>query len=198
LPQEELCRIHDVHLTFLAENLYQIFQNKGYVPIQGSKDIDLGKSFWSKYRAATFVLHHNGKVSSILECTNCPIEASPNNFVCLASFLEKCWQEILSKAKLNDPMLNISPMAKVEDWLIVQWHYGKDSAQEFSGEGFNITFKMWCGLLARIYIHEQDRMRKLRVEVVQKPGKTLRQVTAEVLNLCCCRCKCKWCTRPSS
>jgi hypothetical protein len=45
LPWEELCRIHDVHLTFIAENLYEIFLNKGYVPIQGSKDIDLGNLF---------------------------------------------------------------------------------------------------------------------------------------------------------
>ena len=196
LQWEELCRVHDVHLTFFAKNLYKTFLDKGFTPIQGSKDIDLGKFFWSKYRSATVILHHNGKVSVILKCTNCPIESSPDNFICMASFLEKCWNEILDKAKGFDSTVNITS-PKVEDWLIVQWHYGKDSAQEFSGERFNITFKMWCGLLARIYVHEQDRIRRLRVEVLQKPGKTLRQATAEVLNLCCCRCKCKWCSKPS-
>ena len=197
LPWEELCRIHDVHLTFQADNLYKIFLSKGHAPLPGSKDISLGKSIWSKYRAVTVILHNNGKVSFILECSNCPIESSPDGFVCMASFLEKCWQEVLNKAKLCDPSLEITSLSEVEDWLIVQWHYGKDSAQEFSGERFNITFKMWCGLLARIYVHEQDRIRKLRLEVVQKPGKSLRQVTAEALNLSCCRCKCKWCSRPS-
>lgn len=197
LPWEELCRIHGVHLTFIAENLYKIFLNEGYVPRQGSKDIDLGKFIWSKYRAVTVILHHNSKVSFILKCTNCPIESSPDSFICLASFLEKSWQEILSKGKLYNPTVNGAALPKVEDWLIVQWHYGKDSVQEFSGEKFNITFKIWCGLLARIYVHEQDRIQKLRIEVVQKPGKSLRQVTAEILNLCCCRCKCKWCSKPS-
>jgi hypothetical protein len=198
LPWEELCRVHDVHFTFFAENLYKAFLGKGYVPIQFSKDIDLGKFVWTNYRSATVILHHNGRVSFILECANCPIESSTDNLVCMASFLEKCWNGILDKARGFDPELDITSMPKVEDWLIVQWHYGKDSAQEFSGEMFDITFKMWCGILARIYVHEQDRIRKLRVEVLQKPHKTLRQVSAEILNLCCCRCKYKWCSKPSS
>ena len=195
LPWEELCRVHHIHLTFYAENLYQLFLSKGYVASKSSKDIKFGEFTWSKYRFATVVFHCNGKVSFLLDSSNCPIESSADNFICMATFLETCWDIVLSRAKGYDASLNIASLPKVEDWVIVQWHYGRDSAQEFSGERFNITFKMWCGLLARIYVHRQDKIRKLRVEVIQKPSKTLRQVTAEVLNLCCCRCKCKWCSK---
>lgn len=189
LPWEELCRVHDVHLTFLAENLYDLFLGEGYTPIQGSKDINLGRFVWSKYRSATAFLHHNGKVSFYLDCGNCPVETSTDSFVSLTAFLEKCWLEILNKVKTFDPTLNVGSQPKVEDWRVVQWHYGRDSALEFSGEHFNITFKMWCGVLARIYVHQQDKMQKLRLEVVQNPRKPLRQAIAEKLNLGCSGCR---------
>jgi hypothetical protein len=196
LPVEEFCKVHNVRLTFVAEGLYESFLNKeDSKPELGSKDISFGRFVWSKYRSLEVILHHNGTVSFRLDCGNCPIEASAVGFVCMAAFLGGVRNELLNAWRNICREVTQERLARVEDWKVVQWHYGRDSAQEFSGERFNITFKMWCGELARIYVHCQDKSQKLRLEIIQNPNKPLREAIAEKLNLCCGRCK--WCSKPS-
>ena len=196
LPLEELCKIHNVRLTFVAEGLYESFlKNEPSRPEIGSKDISFGKFIWSKYRSLEVILHHNGTVSFRLDCGNCPVEASAVGFACMAAFLGGVRNELLNAWKNICQEVTQERLPRVEDWKVVQWHYGRDSAQEFSGQRFNITFKMWCGELARIYVHCQDKSRKLRLEIIQNPNKPLREAIAEKLNLFCERCK--WCSKPS-
>ncbi len=93
-------------------------------------------------------------------------------------------------------MVTDKNLPSVDVWKVDMWHYGKDSAQEFSGEAFNITFKMWCGELARIYVHESSNSRKVRFEVTETPKKPLQEIIAKKLELCCGRCA--QCIRQSS
>jgi len=198
LSFEELCKVHNVRLTFVAEGLYESFLKSEVInPAPSSKDILFGNFTWSKHRSLDVILHHNGTVSFRLNCSSCPVESSALGFVCMAAFLGGVRNELLSAWKKVCQEVSEEKILRVEDWKIVQWHYGRDSAQEFSGDRFNITFKMWCGELARIYVHEQDKLQKLRMEIIQNPDKMLRDVMAEKLNLCCSRCKCRWCTRQS-
>jgi hypothetical protein len=189
LSMEELCRVHDVRLTFIADGLYKAFWEMGYKLDPASKDIFFGSLGWSKYRRLQIVLHRNGKVSFILESGNCPIEASTEGFVSLAAFLGGARIKLLSACETVNTKFNEENIPIVDGWTVTLWHYGRDSAQEFSGEGFNITFKMWCGELARIYVHEQDHQRKVRFEVIETPKKPLQEVIANKLNLCCGRCQ---------
>ncbi len=189
LPAEELCRVHDVRLAFVADQLYELLLSTGkYKPAVGSKDICFGSFEWSKYRSVQVILHCNGTVTFVLDCGNCPVEASPIGFVSMAAFIGGIRNQLLNACRLVDAKLTDNSITSVEVWKIVMWHYGKDSAQEFSGEAFNITFKMWCGELARIYVHEQDHSRKVRFEVIETPKKPLQEVIANKLSLCCGRC----------
>ncbi len=186
---EELCRVHDVRLTFVAERLYGLLVSTGsYKPEVGSKDVFFGLFEWSKYRSAQVFLHANGTVSFVLESGNCPIEVSTSGFVSMAAFLGGIRNQLLNAGRLIDNTISEATIPIVDVWRVVMWHYGKDSSQEFSGDGFNITFKMWCGELARIYVHEQDNSRKVRFEIVETPKKPLQQVIADKLNLRCSRC----------
>jgi len=194
LPWEELCKVHDVHLTFQAEGLYGVFFESGkYVPGEASKDIFFGSFIWSKYRSVKVVLHRTDTVSFYLGCTHCPVECSAVWFMSMAAFLGGIRNELLNAARKLDPKPTSESLSEVGDWLVVKWHYGRDSAQEFNGAPFNITFKMWCGALARIYVHQQDKTNRLRIEIAQNPNKPLRQAVSEKLNLCC---GCKKCSNP--
>ena len=189
LSTEELCKVHNVHLDFAAEGLYDILlRNEAYKFNPISKDIFFGSFVWSKYRSLKITLHRNGTVSSVLDCSNFPVEASVPGFVSMAAFLGGIRNNLHNVCKTIQPELTEDRLPLVENWLVTQWHYGKDSAQEFSGESFNITFKMWCGELARIYVHKQDQTRKVRLEVIETPKKPLQQLIAEKLNLCCGKC----------
>ena len=197
LSTEELCKVHDVRLVFVGDGLYDILLREGsYKPDLVSKDISFGCFVWSKYRSVQVYLHRNGMVSFILDCGNCPVETSIGGFIGMAAFLGGIGNALFNACKTAYPMLTEERHPSVEGWKVVMWHYGKDSAQEFSGEAFNITFKMWCGELARIYVHEQDHSRKVRFEVIETPKKPLQQVIANKLNLCCSRCS--GCLRQSS
>jgi hypothetical protein len=196
LPWEELCKIHDVHLKFMAEGLYDILaETKLYTLDAFSKDISVGSFSLSRYRVLNVLLHRNGSVSFYMGCSNCPLELSIGEMISLSSFLGGIRKELFLKAKTFNPSLREETLPNVEDWIVVQWHYGRDSAQEFSGEPFNMSFKMWCGELARIYVHLHDKTSRLRLEVVQNPEKSLQKAVAEKLNLCCGRCK--ECLKPS-
>jgi hypothetical protein len=190
LPWEELCKIHDVHLNFLADGLYQLFLDKDTFALDAvSGDISFGSIDWSKYRSLKVILHRTGSVSFYLGCSNCPIQVSVEGFLRLASFLGGARNELLATAKAISPLFSQETLPEVTDWTVVLWHYGRDSAQEFSGASFNVTFKMWCGELARIYLHHYEQSSRVRLEVVQRPEKPLQQAIAEKLNLCCGRCK---------
>ncbi len=189
LPMEELCKVHDVRLTFSASGFYNALLSTGLYQFDtNSKDILFGDFIWLKYRSLKVFLHRSGTVTFQLDCSNCPIEASTMGFVSLAGFLGGMRKELSIACKGINPEMKEESIPIVDYWKVVMWHYGKDSAQEFSGEDFNITFKLWCGELARIYVHKQDHSRKVRFEKIETPKKPLQQVIADKLNLDCSRC----------
>ena len=88
MTMEELCKVHDVHLAFAAEELYPILHRKGTFRIDPfSKDIYFGSFIWSKYRSLKVILHKTGNISFILKCSNCPVEASAIGFMGMAAYL---------------------------------------------------------------------------------------------------------------
>lgn len=193
IPWEELCKVHDIRLIFESKELYESLVIMGiYKPDPYSKDIPLSLFPWTNYRSIQVICHNSGKVSLVLDCSNCPVETSAADFVDMAAFLGGIRNELLNLCKAQNMPNEKMPL--VADWLVVAWHYGRDSAQEFSGEAFNITFKMWCGILARIYTHHQDKKQKVRIEVAQTPNKSLKDLASQKLNLCCERCQ--WCSKP--
>lgn len=66
-------------------------------------------------------------------------------------------------------------------WLIVQWHLNRDS-EEISVDGlsFHVTFRDFFHDVARIYF--KQKLNKVRVEAVQSPRRTMKDVFESVLN----------------
>jgi len=66
-------------------------------------------------------------------------------------------------------------------WLIVQWHLNRDS-EEISVDGlsFHVTFRDFFHDVARIYFKHE--LNKVRVEAVQSPKRTVKDVFESVLN----------------
>lgn len=183
LDWEDVCRVHDVVLSFSAHGIYDYYSKENPdKPNKVSMDIRFGSFDWSVGRILTVVLHHNGKITSYLGCSNCPIEVSIGGLVSLASFLGGVRTCIVEFARSVDPGLNEQIVPDVSDWIVVQWHYGRDGAQEISGPAFNVTFRTWFGELARIYMRHSGQFFKPRLEVVERPRKTLPQAFAEKID----------------
>lgn len=183
LDWEDVCRVHNVVLSSSVERLYDLLLKDGIVnPIKGSRDIKFGSFKWSRGRELKVVLHCNGKVTSYLKCSHCPIEVSISSLVSLSSFLGGIRHSLVQAAVSIDPRFSGEFVPDVSNWIVVQWHYGKDSKQEISGPAFNVTFRTWCNELARIYMHHCGEFNKARLEVLQKPKKPLPEAFAEKLD----------------
>ena len=76
--------------------------------------------------------------------------------------------------------LGWSNIPNVADWLVTSWHYGKDSRKEVSGTSLNVTFETWSKTLARIYA--KSELKKIRVEEIQSPHRTVQDLFETVMN----------------
>ena len=185
LDWEDVCRVHNVVLNFSVDGLYDYYLKETTCTVnEVSKDITLPKIEWSKGRTLKPVLHRNGKVTTYLKCSKCPVEVSIAGLVSLASFLGGTRTRLVSPHILSNSQFEENKVPRVEDWLVVQWHYGRDGAREISGPAFNVTFKTWFNELARIYMRHNGQLLKPRLEVIETPKKTLPEAFAEKIDPC--------------
>lgn len=180
LDWEDVCKIHNVVLKFNVNGLYDFYlKQKQFTVNKVSKDIHLPKTIWFNGRTLKTILHHNGSVTAHLKCSNCPVEVSFEGLVSLVSFLGGIRAQLTGVADFNKKEIEVP---RVEDWLVVQWHYGRDGRYEFSGPTLNVTFKIWCANLARIYLKNIDNQLRGRLEIVENPKKTLPELFEERIN----------------
>jgi len=183
LKWEDVCRVHDVVLWFSVDGPYDLFLKNGIGRLTRiSKDIQFGSFVWSTGRVLKVVLHCNGKVTSYLRCSECPVEVSLDGLARMASFLGGIRVRLVDTAASIDPNFDEQVVPEVCDWIVVQWHYGRDGAREISGPAFNVTFKTWFNELARIYMHHDGQLLKPRLEVIETPKKTLTEAFAEKID----------------
>ena len=183
LDWEDVCRVHNVVLNFSVDGLYDFHLKETRLPVNKvSKDIQLPKTEWFNGRTLKTVLHHNEKVTAHLKCSKCPVEVSIEGLVSLASFLGGIRRQLINSHIRSDLQFEEKKIPRVEDWLVVQWHYGRDGRYEFSGPTLNVTFKIWCDNLARIYLKNIDNQLRGRLEIVEKPKKTLPELFKERIN----------------
>ena len=183
LGWEDVCRVHDVVLCFSVDGLYDLLLKNDIGHSTGiSKDIQFGSFVWSRGRVLKVVLHRNGKVTSYLGCSECPVEVSLDGLVRLVSFLGGVRIRLVDTATSIDSEFDEQMVSDVCDWVVVQWHYGRDGAREISGPAFNVTFKTWFNELARIYMRHDGQLLKPRLEVIETPKKTLPEAFAEKID----------------
>jgi len=183
LDLEDVCRVHDVCLVFSVEGLYELWLKNGVRrPVEQSKDIPFGAFIWSRGRVLEVALHMGGKVTAYLKCANCPVTVSLDSLVSLSSFLGGVRVRMVDVAGLVESGFDESLVPDVSDWIVSQWHYGRDGAYEISGPAFNVTFRTWFNELARIYMRRRGQSFKPRLELHEKPRKPLQVAFAEKID----------------
>lgn len=110
----------------------------------------------------------NGKVQVSARCSFNPI---PLNFEGLSKL-------ICTLGELNGS-LSWDNTPNVMDWIVVSWHYGKDSHFEVSGERFNVTFLTWAKTFGRIYLKEE--LNRVRAEEIKTPHQSIQALFESVV-----------------
>ena len=183
LDWEDLCKVHDVELGFCVNGLYKLFLNNGVGrSIRQSGDLQLGSLVWSTKRVLHVVLHRLDTVTARLKCAECPVTVSLESLTSLAAFLGGVRARLVDMAISFDPNFAEDSVLDVPDWVVLQWHYGRDGALEISGPAFNVSFRNWFGELARIYMRHERKLLKPRMEVNEKPKKSLALAFAEKID----------------
>jgi hypothetical protein len=100
----------------------------------------------------------------------------------MSAFLGGVRVSLVNSAVSVDPNFDSRLIPDVCDWIVAQWHYGKNGAYEISGPAFNVTFGTWFGELARIYMRRRGQLLKPRLEIHEKPMKTLPLAFAEKID----------------
>jgi len=183
LDWEDVCRVHNIVLSFSVSELYDYCLKEHRDRLnKNAGDIKFGSFAWSRERILKIVLHRNEKVTSYLKCSRCPVEVSIEGLVSLAAFLGGVRSRLADYIISHNSQFEDEMIPQVEDWMVVQWHYGRDGRREISGPGVNVTFKTWCDELARIYLRNSDTLLKGRLELVEEPRKPLSQAFAEKID----------------
>jgi hypothetical protein len=183
LEWEELCRVHDVNLGFRVDRVYELFLNNGVGRlVERSLDLEVGSFVWSVKRVLRVVLHRSGMVTARLKCAECPVAVSLDSLTSLAAFLGGVRVHLIVRAVSLDPDFNEDLVPDLSNWIVLQWHYGRDGVYEISGPAFNASFCTWFGELARIYMRHEGKLFKPRMEVHEKPRKSLALAFAEKMD----------------
>lgn len=168
---DEVACVHDLHLTFDCPAFYDTLQ---LVPDNSSKDKRLMVKRLEKSRTIGVTAHDTGTVSVRMGCSTHPFPR--DNLTELFFVLERVRNEILVKY-VHDPL----KVPLVADWIVVRWDYNKDGAA-ISSERFQVTLAGLSDTLYQFYAKRfEEGVVRPRLEKVETPTKTLRELAKEAL-----------------
>lgn len=167
---DEVACVHDVRLTFVAEKLYDMLK---LIPLPNSGDKSIGFFRYDKKRTARVVVHRSNTVSVMIGCSGNPFPL--DNLTDLFFILERV-RERIQRDYTTLPV----QIPLCSDWRIVQWHYNKDSG-EISGDDLQVTFSEFNQVLYRLYSKSFADGRRVRLERIESPGRTLQEIASSIL-----------------
>lgn len=149
LDWDRVQAVHDIHL---------------WTPVIDSGFVD-GSWKWhphSKYFSKVvmegglrFELRANANVrtlSVIVTCGNDPVTYGYSGLVKLFSAIS------------NVQARYVQGVQGAEDWIVREWHFGRDARGSLAGPDFALTFEDWFGDLVRVYKRHDGNIRAERVE----------------------------------
>jgi len=160
----ELC-VHDIRLESTARDFRFVEINKDWDFNKHTHCYQLHVS--CDGYGFTIMCYDTGKIQIAISCTLQPIECTMAGLVKLTALAGQ------ARGYLGESI------PAVEEWIVTQWHYGRDSVKEVSGYSFNVTFNTWSDNLARFYAKHE--LGKIRMEVIQSPKKKLADLLEEKL-----------------
>lgn len=169
-----LTSIHDVHTWLKAPKIYEAFAvNTSFPEEKYSGDITLPSWVIDNAIIQTRI-HKRDTVSAILGCSQEPFPLDFSGIIAFFTALGQIrgglvWtlvsiysQDITKVNKMIPPL---------SDWIIPQWHFGRDSLREYSGKDFHITVEKAGQILRRYYVKDLKGKPVLRDETVQRVNK---------------------------
>jgi hypothetical protein len=170
---DEIWRVHDICLCFRVDGLYAKMRDRGVLVNRQSKDIRFLDVTTKGSLRLTVFLHRTGLVTCYVKCSQHPIEVTPEGLVDFTAVLAKIAAVLEESAESSSFMYKRSVVPNVSNWVVMQWHFGKDGKKEIAGKSFHVTYRTWSGALIRIYLKKTGDKFKARKEVIEQPRKLL-------------------------
>lgn len=167
--REQPTSIHDIRIYTHCENFHEILKKSGYKPNKHNSGIIL-PPFHYDINIHAKVHVYPQSISIDIACTNRPLVYDIAGVVQLLLVLGQLYRDmvIISNRQAKFP--------PVTDWIAKQYHLGKDGTQSFSGQSFEMRMDELTAGSFRYYNKlGDDGKRKLRVEQIVTPNKTLMQ-----------------------
>jgi hypothetical protein len=121
----------------------------------------------------TVFLHRTGAVTCYVKCSGHPVEVTPEGLVNFTAILAKVASVLEEAADSSSFMYKRSTVPNVSNWVVMQWHFGRDGKKEISGKSYHVTYSNWSGALIRVYLKKNGEKYRARKEVIEQPKKTL-------------------------
>ena len=170
---EEIWRVHDICLCFRVDGLYCKMLAKGMPVNRQSKDIRFLDVATNGNLSLTVFLHRTGLVTCYVKCSQHPIEVTPEGLIDFTAVLAKVAAILEESAESSSFMYKRSVVPNVSNWIVMQWHFGKEGKKEIAGKSFHVTYRNWSGALIRIYLKKTGNKFRARKEVIEQPRKRL-------------------------
>ena len=159
--------VHNLHLTFKAEGIYNILLNNPQLKKEINKHNKGIKFNYCKVDKFSIIIsvYPTNTCQIVIGCSENPILLNFEGVNKLATTLCRI-EERLS-------YLCIKSSIKVPNykyWIITLWHIGKDSISEYSGEMFHCEWGLAEQMILRIYSKKIEKKKKVRFEIQQNPS----------------------------
>jgi len=158
--------IHNIKLMFSTKQLYPQFIKTGKYNVDPHNGgVFLPKVRIERHIEASVTLYPSKTIIDI-GCTYKPIVYDTKGALKLIGILQQIYSSLIIDT--NGEALDIPhPL----NWIVTNYHFNRDSKEEFSGATFNRTFEDFAGGIIRYYCKEfPDGKRKLRQERIKSPN----------------------------
>lgn len=165
--------IHDIRAKFQSPNIYETVSHTT-TPFQFPKDdvnCDIRLPYWNVNKAVVQVrIHKTDTVTIIVACSREPFAFDYSGIIRFFNTLAATWGLLVGLTlTLN---LNQQKQFHIDhygNWLLTQWHFGRDSLTTYKGEKYEITVENAQHIFARIYSKDFGKYSKIRLESVECP-----------------------------
>jgi len=159
--------IHDIKLQFPSD-LHGIYSKKPFCKMNPKNKCIIEKIPGLSPNIFAKLLIYPSMIQVDIACTNSPLIYDVNGALKLVCFLGRLYQYLWF---LGDFQAEIP---EIWDWVVTQYHFGKDGTEELNGKMFHRTIEEFSTGLVRFYSKRMpDGKTIARFEVTQNPKNSL-------------------------
>jgi hypothetical protein len=134
--------LQDIRYRFKVDNIWTIIatNNLELKLNKVSKDIALDPIV-SHDLSIRVMIHHTDTVSVIVACSLRPVAVDVKGLIRLSNALTRVEERLLRYVEYEPWSLQSSSIPEHNSWIVIMWHFGKDSLIEYAGKEFEVTWE---------------------------------------------------------